>query len=242
LRAIAIMTTKPLPTAIDEALEFAKNRAFRETGRVDAAHARGELDDAGWHRAMGAIIAPAYLNAGDVRRGSGHTGTADDWEWSRGIVMEAIDRAGSFLDVGCANALLMESVERWGAARGLEIEVYGLDILPEIAEHARARVPRLAERIWCGNALGWEPPRRFDFVRTGLEYVPEPRRRALVAWLLERVVSPGGRLIIGKYNEEVEARAIEQDLVSLGFVIAGRADREHRKEPRLAYRNVWIDA
>jgi hypothetical protein len=59
---------------------------------------------------MAAFIVPAYLHADSVRGGSGHTGSADDWEWSRGILAEAFDRDGTFLDVGCANGLLMESV------------------------------------------------------------------------------------------------------------------------------------
>jgi hypothetical protein len=79
-------------------------------------------------------------------------------------------------------------------------------------------------------------------VRTGLEYVPLPRRRELVAWLLDQVVAPGGRLIVGKYNEEVDRRALEDDLVDWGFNVVGRAERTHRMEPRLAYRVVWVDA
>lgn len=51
--------------------------AWREVAEVDAAYERGDIDDAGWHRAMADLIVPAYL-AGDVRRGSGHSGTAED--------------------------------------------------------------------------------------------------------------------------------------------------------------------
>jgi hypothetical protein len=47
-----------------------KNRAWREVAAIDAAYARGEIDDEHWHRAMADLIVPAYL-AGDVRRGSG---------------------------------------------------------------------------------------------------------------------------------------------------------------------------
>jgi len=226
---------------MDEKLEAAKERAWRAVAAIDDAHARDALDDDGWHRAMAELIVPAYLAAGDERGGSGHTGTAEDWEHSRGIVADAVDRGGSFLDVGCANGLLMESVARWAAAKGHAIEPYGLDISSELAEVARARLPRWADRIQVGNALGWRPPRRFDFVRTGLEYVPRPRRRELVAWLLDEVVAPSGRLIIGKYNEETDDPAIERALVEWGFTISGRAERRHASEPRIRYRVVWID-
>ena len=222
---------------IDPDFEARKDRGWRATAADNAAYARGELDDEGWHRAMAERIVPMYLAAPTANGGSGHTGTADDWEWSRGVVAEAIDGGGTFLDVGCANGLLMESVARW---RG--VEPYGLDISPELAARARARLPQWADRIFVGNALGWQPPRRFDVVRTGLEYVPPPRRPELVAWLLAHVVARGGRVVIGKYNEEVAARAIEADLVGWGFAIAGRAERPHRTEPRLCYRVVWIAA
>ena len=43
-------------------------------------------------------------------------------------------------------------------------------------------------------------PRRFDFVRTELVYVPESRQRDLLARLLADVVAPGGRLIVCGYG------------------------------------------
>jgi SAM-dependent methyltransferase len=218
------------------------DRGWREIAADDAAHARGDIDDAEWHRRAAARLVPSYLGAATPQGGSGHTGTADDWEYSRGIVAEALRGPGSFLDVGCANGLLMESIARWGAARGMAIEPYGLDISPELIARARERCPAWADRLWGGNALGIALPRRFDYVRTGLEYVPPPRRAALVEWLLAQVVAPRGRLIVGKYNEEVADAAIEAELARAGFVVAGRAERVHRSEPRLCYRIVWLDA
>jgi hypothetical protein len=77
-----------------------------------------------------------------------------------------------------------------------------MDISPELAELTRKRLPLWTDHIFVGNAIDWEPPRRFDFVRTGLEYVPKRKRPNLIGRLLERVVVPGGRLIIGTFNEE----------------------------------------
>ena len=211
------------------------DRGWRETAAANEAYARGALDDAGWHAAMAAHLVPAYLAADTPQGGSGHSGTADDWDYSRGVVADAIDRAGTFLDVGCANGLLMESVARWTS-----VEPYGLEISAELAALARTRYPQWAERIVVGNALGFRPEQRFDFVRTGLKYVPLPRRRELVAWLLAHVVAPGGRLIVGKYNEELDARRTEAELT--GFAIVGRSERPHRRDPRICYRVLWIDS
>jgi len=225
---------------MDDALAPLIDGGWREIAADDAAHAHGEIGDAEWHRRAAARLVPAYLRAASAQGGSGHSGTAADWEYSRGIVAEALDRSGSFLDIGCANGLLMESVARWGAARGLAIEPYGLDIAPELVARARERYPAWAARLFVGNALGFATERRFDYVRTGLEYVPPPRRAALVAWLLDRVVAPGGRLIFGKYNEAVAHRAIEAELARAGFTVAGCAERAHRREPRICYRVAWI--
>src|SRR5262245_14230580 len=77
--------------SVDETLEDAKEHAWREVAAVDAAYARGDIDDDGWHHAMEELIVPAYLSAPTPRGGSGHTGTELDWERSRGVVAEAID-------------------------------------------------------------------------------------------------------------------------------------------------------
>jgi SAM-dependent methyltransferase len=154
--------------------------------------------------------------------------------------MAAVDRDGAFLDVGCANGFLMESVRAWGIEDGYEIRPYGLEISPELAALARRRLPRWADRIFVGNAREWNAGRRFDFVRTGLDYVPPTRRRELVEHLLEHVVAPGGRLIVGVFNEEKRDRRTEERVASWGFEIAGRIDAEHR-DPRVANRAFWID-
>ena len=48
------------------------------------------------------------------------------------------------------------------------------------------------------NAFYWQPQRRYDYVRTNVEYVPEADRPELVARSLE-AVAPGGRLIVCHY-------------------------------------------
>jgi len=128
----------------------------------------------------------------------------------------------------------------WCASAGIQCEPYGLDISPELADLARRRLPHWSDRIFIGNALDWYPPRRFDVVRTGLEYVPTRRQRDLVTRLLADVVADRGRLLIGVVNEERNGHATEQTIESWGFRIAGTAERLHQ-DPRLAYRVVWID-
>ena len=117
------------------------------------------------------------------------------------------------------------------------MEPYGLDISPELADLARRRLPEWADRIWTGNAVDWTPPRRFDAIRTGLEYVPFDRRRDLV----EHLLGACNRLVVGVQNEERDAPGLEAEVGSWGFEIAGRSERPH-PNPQLAYRAFWIDA
>jgi len=125
----------------------------------------------------------------------------------------------------------MESMARWAG-----IEPYGLEISRELAELARRRLPQWADRIWVGNAIDWQPPHRFDVVRTGVDYVPSRRRQQLV----EHLLSYSGRLVIGVFNEERRSRSLEHAVASWGFEISGNSERPH-PHPQLAYRIFWID-
>ena len=217
---------------MDEKLEAAKEGGWREIAAIDAAYARGELDDTGWHEAMAALVVPAYLRAETAPGGSGSSRDEAGWEYARSLLAEAAAPGWSFLDVGCANGHLMESLATWAG-----VEPYGVEISPELAELARRRLPHWADRIWVGNAADWEPPRRFDVIRTGLDDVPPPRRPAYVEHLLGHC----GRLVIGIFNEEREQRNREREVEGWGFAIAGRAERDH-PHPHLAYRAFWIDS
>lgn len=147
-----------------------------------------------------AIHEAKYLAGTNPRQQSGFGRDARDWERFRRSVVAPVDRDGSFLDIGCANGLLMESVVAWARDGGHRIEPFGLDISEKLAELARRRLPQWRDRILVGNALFWEPPMRFDFVRTELVYVPPSCRRQYAERLLDRFVSPGGRLIICSYG------------------------------------------
>ncbi len=136
-----------------------------------------------------------YLASADPHAGSGFGGDEARWEAARRPIVEAIDRDGSFLDVGCANGLLLESIVAWSPYR---IEPYGLDFSPRLVELARRRLPQWADRIYRGDALEWrpEPPRRFDFARTELVYAPPGRERELV----EQLRSYADRVIVCGYG------------------------------------------
>jgi SAM-dependent methyltransferase len=223
-------------------LDAARNSAEAMLRLLDADLEAGRIDEDAWFASVADVITSAYLATSDPRAQSGHSGDETHWEHARSLLVDAIDRDGTFLDIGCANGYLMESLERWCGARGRRIEPYGLDISPQLAALARHRLPEWADRIHVGNALDWSPPMRFDIVRTGLEYVPERRRNELVDRLLRDVVAPGGRLVIGVYDEDLREGSQEQAVADRGFPIAGRTERAHFHDDQLVHRAFWIDA
>jgi hypothetical protein len=87
---------------------------------VEAAdRARRALDEEAFYRDSQLLLERSYLRDGTPRGGSGFGGTATDWRAQRGHLCQAIDRDGSFLDVGCANGHLAESMVAWCAERGV---------------------------------------------------------------------------------------------------------------------------
>lgn len=169
-----------------------------------------------------------YLAGANVRQQSGFGRDEHDWRRYRRPIADTIEKSGSFLDIGCANGLLMESVVAWAAEDGHVIEPYGLDISAKLADLARERLARWRDRIFVGNALLWTPPRRFDFVRTEMVYVPASRRREYVARLLDTFVQPEGRLLVCSYGssrpEGVRTEPLVPELEAWDFAIEGVFD------------------
>lgn len=226
----------------DPTIERLKERAWQEVSAIDQALADGRIDEDGWHEAMAAIIKPAYLTADNPYAQAGHGGDAKTWEASRGFIAQALHRSGTFLDVGCASGILMESVQRWGAQKNLTIEPYGLDIIPELVQLAQRRLPHWANRITVGNICTWRPVReRFDYVLIRPEYAPPDRRADLVGHALNHVLQPDGRLIVFVGTEEAESRQVESSIIDHEFTVHGRVEIPHAKDSRLVRRLFWID-
>jgi hypothetical protein len=95
----------------------------------------------------------AYLAGTNPRQQSGFGRDARDWERFRRVVVAPIDRDASFLDIGCANGLLMESVVEWARENGHVVEPSGLEISDKLANLARQRLPHWRDRIFVGNPL-----------------------------------------------------------------------------------------
>jgi len=152
---------------------------------------------------------------------SGRSSGAARWHETRSLIADAVDRDGSFLDVGCANGLLLETLAQWLTDRGLTIQPFGLDFIPELVDLARKRIPQ--GRFWVDNAWSWVPPQRFDYVRTNLEYVPAADRHDSVERQRSWVAS-GGRLILCHYRDRgTDQVDVAEFLETHDYGVAGAA-------------------
>jgi hypothetical protein len=204
------------------------------------------LDEQAFYADTMRTLERSYLRGQTPQEGSGFGGGEQAWRQARHHITEAIHTDGTFLDVGCANGLLMESVAAWCAQRGLTVEPYGIDIAPGLVELARQRLPHWADRIWLGNAIDWKPPsgRRFDYAHILLDCVPPQRRADLMRHHLASTIQPAtGRLLVSSYaaDPSIGSPAAAQTLRSLGFTCHGQTSGGNRPG-RPPAPTAWTDA
>ena len=181
-----------------------------------------------WFEAQKQAFETAYL-AGTLpwqQSGFGlHTPrSAQDWEALRRPIADCIESPGTFLDIGCANGYLLESLLLWTQERGIQITPYGLDFSEKILVLAQARLPQYAYHLFVGNAWDWEPPMTYDYVNTTLDYVPHQLHEAFVNRLLDRYLHAGGHLLVAEYlgksiNPLRLELPVDQYLGQLGFSV-----------------------
>ena len=189
-----------------------------------------------WVAALHDAIAEHYLaEPGNPYRGSGRSSGAARWEETRRCIALAVDRDGDFMDAGCANGLLLETLIAWCAEQGVAIRPHGIDFVEPLVELARARHPGHAGSFEVANVFHWRPMRRYDYVRASLDNVQPRDRPELVRRVLERAVAPRGRLIVCHYPNAGEALIeVAEYLAKLGYAVAGRASA-----PNVSL--AWID-
>jgi len=176
-----------------------------------------------YFEALQAALAAYYLADPDnPYQQSGRSSGAARWEETRRPLAHAVERDGDYLDVGCANGLLLETTMAWCAERGLTIRPHGVDFIPELVALARVRLPEHAASLHVANAWNWQPPQQYDVVRTNLEHVPRADWEVFVRRQLDWVV-PGGRLIVCHYrNRDEPVVDVATQLEAWGFGVAGR--------------------
>ncbi len=183
----------------------------------------------------------AYLRERDPIRQSGFSGGAERWQAERSPILEAIESGGDLLDVGCANGYLLKCLKEWGCERGLRLVPHGLDLGGRLIELAKERLPEYADNFHVGNAWDWQPERKYRYVYMLYDCLPLDYLAEGVSRLLEQMVAPEGRLIIGAYgskSDSIPPFDIGDFLESEGFEVVGRSEGGEGPITKFA----WLDA
>jgi SAM-dependent methyltransferase len=166
-----------------------------------------------WFDTIKKVLEETYLSHEEPWRQSGMSGPEGRWILLRKPVADCVDKPGSFLDIGCANGYLLECCLKWTAERGISIEPYGLDISERLIELAKKRLPEYEANFFVGNAFIWVPPRRFDFVRTELVYVPGEYEKQYIKFIMENHLEADGKLLVANYGEGLKSVEIEKGII-----------------------------
>jgi len=155
-----------------------------------------------------------------------------DWEQGRRFISEAIYKDGSILDYGCANGFLLRCLKEWSSH---QLDAYGYDHdLPAIQE-ARKLFPPLQDHFATEGELQTLPP-SFDFIYWNVwdnyQFVPSEMDDFVPSLLNAR--RPGGRLIMGFYDQTVETI---NRLPEYGYTPSGSLINPSREDECI----VWFD-
>lgn len=192
--------------------------------------------DAAFLRAMSAL-GDEYVTRSDPIEQSGFTGGPARWREERSPIVQAIDRDGSFLDVGCANGKLAADVRSWALERGHHVDIHGIDLSRRLVEIAQRTVDGTFE---VADAWTWEPDRQWTFVYTTLDISPPD---LWPAWLrrIAGWIEPHGRMIVGAYGSRsagIVPPNVADVLTSVEFELLGSADVGHPMTARFAWTQV----
>jgi hypothetical protein len=108
----------------------------------------------------------------------------------------------------------------WTSKRGISIIPYGIDLSGKLVARARERLPGFEDHLFVANGLTWEPPRRFDYVRTELCYVPEAFQAQFVKRIIQGFLVPDGKLLVAEYRsrqDPLEREWVDAHLERMGF-------------------------
>ena len=176
----------------------------------------------GWFDEIRSLLENGYLPAETPWKQSGKSGPFEDWVRLRIPISECVETSGTFLDIGCANGFLLECLLDWTMRKGVQLEPYGVDYSEKLVDLAKERLKGFADNIFVGNAWEWEPPMRFDYVSTAVEYVPMNLAEPYISRLLNDFLVEGGKLLVAQYRsrrEDLSRDWVDDHLSRMGFSV-----------------------
>jgi len=163
------------------------------------------------------------------------------WEARRKFISQAINKSGTILDIGCANGFLLKCLQKWSVYKLIP---YGIDYNKKCIEQAKdlfplysdnfmfARIPNLKEFFKQGF------PIKFDFIYWNIwdPWNFEDQKEIESLNLSFKMVSDGGRLILGFYQSEKNKEKKIERIKELGFKFSGMIKNYSGDEVI-----IWVD-
>lgn len=224
----------PIKYAIDRAYPFCEEQQLLLDNE--------RITEKEWFANHNKYFTSHYLAEKNPRGQSGHGGDEERYRYAQEMVLSAINRSGTFIDIGCANGYLIEKLDSWLEGTQLTLEFSGLDISVELVDLARSRLPLWKDRMYVENALYWTPIAKYDFACVKeLDYVPKTRRKRFFLHLANNFLAGGGRLILGPQTEERGKPEIESEVTRWGYPPSGSTCKPHQEHDNLIRRLYWFD-
>ena len=206
--------------------------------RLRDLHTRGGITTEDFFDAYADQNSRVYLSQTEPRRQSGHGGDLYYWRHVRSMILEAVYHGGTFIDIGCANGHLIESLAGWMQNTGVEVDFYGLELAKDLYELALRRLPQYATHLFLGNGLSWQPPFQFDYVYTMvLPDLPKGLWKQFLGNLYDNCLKPGGRLVLGPWSD----RLVEEEIARLGYVANGYCEKTVAGAESKVKRITWVN-
>ena len=157
--------------------------------------------DEKWFNSLKRDLEESYLRYPEPWKQAGFLMGEEAWEPCRKPIADCIQKSGSFLDIGCANGYLLESIIKWTSYK---IAPYGIDLSAKLIELAKDRLAQYNTNLFTGSAPGWTNPVKFDYVRTDMGYVLDDSQEQYLHKVLTNYLEPDGRLLITEYRSPKE--------------------------------------
>lgn len=144
----------------------------------------------------------SYLRYPEPWKQAGFMLDENAWKECRKPIADCVDKSGTFLDVGCSNGYLLESLMKWTAERGIKIVPWGIDLSEKLIAVAKERLAAYGANLVVGSATKWVSPVKFDFVRTELGYVLDESQEQFIQKIFSNFLNPEGKLIVTEYRSK----------------------------------------
>lgn len=150
------------------------------------------------------------------------------WRKAREVILEGVHKDGTFLDVGCANGVLLRDLCIWAEEKGINLIPFGIDISKKLVDECKERLPKFKMNFIVADRCKFKPKRKFTFICTSFDLRKNRAQEKYLKRYLGMLES-GGRLILTRYDDHKDefvllGEYLKQMGQKLGFLFTGGAE------------------